>query len=203
MRSAIEYEEVDRWVRLGLNDSQISRLTSIPRGTIRDWRHRGRPGSLSNHDGPICGGQRPEPRTYAYLLGLYLGDGCISLHRRAVYRLRIVMDHRYPAIIDECEQAMATIRPSGSMRVGKVQRVGCIEINAYWKHWPCLFPRHGSGRKHERTIELLPWQREIASTEPAPLLRGLIHSDGYRGLNWVNGKGYPRYQERMWRDWTK
>jgi hypothetical protein len=25
-------------------------------------------------------------------------------------------------------------------------------------------------------------------------LRGLIHSDGYRGLNWVNGKGYARYQ---------
>jgi hypothetical protein len=28
---------------------------------------------------------------------------------------------------------------------------------------------------------------------PGRLLRGLIHSDGYRGLNYVNGKGYPRY----------
>jgi hypothetical protein len=45
-----------------------------------------------------------------------------------------------------------------------------------------------------RTIELTGWQLAIVSQEPARLLRGLIQSDGYRGINWVNGNGYPRYQ---------
>ena len=26
------------------------------------------------------------------------------------------------------------------------------------KHWPCLFPQHGPGRKHTRKIELEQWQ---------------------------------------------
>jgi hypothetical protein len=50
----------------------------------------------------------------------------------------------------------------------------------YWKHWPVLFPQHGPGRKHERTIELTSWQGEIAAKAPKHLIRGLIHSDGCR-----------------------
>jgi hypothetical protein len=137
---------------------------------------------------------RVEPRDVCIPSRAVPGDGCLSPHRRGVYRLRIVLDQRYPGIIEACAQAMGAIRPSASMSVGKFKRVGCIEVSGYWKHWPCLFPQHGSGRKHERTIELRSWQREISTAEPAALLRGLIHSDGYRGLNWVNGKGYPRYQ---------
>lgn len=113
---------------------------------------------------------------------------------RDVYRLRITLDRRYPGIISECERVIRIVRPSRLMRVGRFQKVGCIEVYAQWKHWSCLFPQHGPGKKQERKIELRPWQREIASAEPAALLRGLIHSDGYRGLNRVKGKGYPRYQ---------
>jgi hypothetical protein len=69
---------------------------------------------------------------------------------------------------------------------------------SYWSAWPCLFPQHGPGRKHHRRIELAPWQREVLERDPRPFLRGLIHSDGWRGLNRVRAKGrdyaYPRYQ---------
>jgi hypothetical protein len=58
---------------------------------------------------------------------------------------------------------------------------------------PCLFPQHGPGRKHERRIELTPWQQELVDLDPRPLVRGLLHSDGCRVLNWVNGTPYPRY----------
>ncbi|WP_223268270.1 hypothetical protein [Streptosporangium nondiastaticum] len=69
------------------------------------------------------------------------------------------------------------------------------------KHWPCLFPQHGSGKKHERAIALQPWQQELVDAHPWELLRGLIHSDGCRVTNWtsrlVNGVPkryeYPRY----------
>jgi hypothetical protein len=60
-------------------------------------------------------------------------------------------------------------------------------------HWICLFPQHGPGRKHERKIELTGWQQDLVDLDPRPLLRGLLHSDGCRVLNWVKGTPYPRY----------
>jgi hypothetical protein len=56
-----------------------------------------------------------------------------------------------------------------------------------------LFPQHGPGRKHTRKIELALWQRDIVERHPKSFLRGLIHSDGCRSLNRVNGKAYARY----------
>ena len=42
------------------------------------------------------------------------------------------------------------------------------------------------------------WQRVIVDRHPKSLLRGLIHSDGWRGANRVTVRGrtyeYPRYQ---------
>jgi hypothetical protein len=71
-----------------------------------------------------------------------------------------------------------------------------------WKHWPCLFPQHGPGRKHDRTIVLDQWQQRIVEAHPGPFLRGLFHSDGCRANNWtrrwVAGQwkryDYPRWQ---------
>ena len=71
-----------------------------------------------------------------------------------------------------------------------------------WKHWPCLFPQHGPGRKHERPIALEPWQRSIVERFPGAFLRGLFHSDGCRTRNWatrlVRGErkryNYPRWE---------
>ena len=43
-----------------------------------------------------------------------------------------------------------------------------------------------------------PWQRSICGRYPRRLLRGLIHSDGFRALNRIRGRDksyvYPRYQ---------
>jgi hypothetical protein len=108
-----------------------------------------------------------------------------------VYKLRICLDARQPLIIDECERAMASVTPG--RRVGRQAGRGCVIVGAYWKHWPCLFPQHGPGRKHSRRIELAPWQREIAQAFPDRLLRGLIHADGCRVANRVGRGVYPRY----------
>ena len=196
-RPLAEFEEVDRLIRWGMNDCAIARLTGIPRRTILDWRH-GRAnrhgGPVRRSDCPLCDDVELAPSCYAYLLGLYLGDGFISKHARGVFRLRIVLDRRYPGIIQEGARAITAVRSRGEMRVGYTAKIGCLEVGAYWKHWPCLFPQHGVGPKHLRKIELQPWQLEIVQTLPHRLLRGLIHSDGCRVLNRVNGKDYPRYQ---------
>jgi len=172
---------------------RIGALTGIPRSTVRDWRRKGQPRVRQRTaalDCPRCGGAISAESSYAYLLGLYLGDGCISELSRA-FRLRVVLDVRYPAIIQEATRTIGTVHRTG--RVGVLQRVGCVEISSYWQHWPCLFPQHGVGRKHPRRIELASWQKAIADTQPQWLLRGLIHSDGCRSLNRVNGGEYPRY----------
>ena len=62
------------------------------------------------------------------------------------------------------------------------------------KHWRCMFPQHGPGKKHQRKIELAVWQQKLVDLDPRPLVRGLLHSDGCRVLNWVNGTPYRRYQ---------
>jgi hypothetical protein len=79
---------------------------------------------------------------------------------------------------------------------------GCTVITVSWKHWPCLFPQHGPGRKHERALEMADWQSAIVEEHPADFLRGLFHSDGCRVNNWatrmVAGEkrryDYPRWQ---------
>jgi hypothetical protein len=126
--------------------------------------------------------------------GSHLRDGCISKHSRA-YRLRIVLDARYPSIIYQAMQAVAAMRVPTPGRANLIDRGGCVEISAYWRHWPCVFPQHGSGRKHSRPILLEPWQRTIGAAHAPMLLRGLIHSDGCRVTNrvWGGKYCYPRY----------
>ena len=63
----------------------------------------------------------------------------------------------------------------------------------YWTHWPCLFPQHGSGRKHLRPIVLTPWQHRLVSRNRRSLIRGLIFSDGCRIVANDRGRMSPRY----------
>lgn len=73
---------------------------------------------------------------------------------------------------------MEELMPGQKAYVGKKKGEGCVEIAMYSKHWPCLLPQHGPGRKHDRLIELESWQEDLVIEEPQALIRGLIHSDG-------------------------
>lgn len=154
---------------------------------------------------PVCRASPPDPiacvdhrgigPAYVYLLGLYLGDGVVSRHPRGVWRLRVYQDNRYPMLIEACKAAMAGVTGA---RPGLTRRVGCQEISCYWKHWPCVFPQAGPGRKHLRRIELEDWQWHIVERHPRELVKGLIHSDGCRAINRVRNRvgtryEYPRY----------
>ena len=198
MRSNEEFEAVVDLCKSGLNDCQVSRLTGVPRTTVRSMRTKGRKGwfrtGRTSADCPRCGSRPLDRQAYAYLLGLYLGDGCIATCPRGVYRLRIALDQKYLGIVGECIQAMEIVRGISVANVGGVEGLGCVEGSSFWKHWPCLFPQHGPGPKWMRDIVLAEWQEEIVKEHPDKLLRGLIHSDGCRDLNWVKGKSYPRYQ---------
>jgi hypothetical protein len=120
----------------------------------------------------------PE-REYAYVLGLYLGDGCVSQQGRS-YRLRIFLDAAYPGIVAECRGALQVLRPENRVWVGRSKSCRCDVVSVFSNHWPCLLPQMGPGRKHDRPIELTAWQEELVSRERRALIRGLIQSDGCR-----------------------
>ncbi len=75
----------------------------------------------------------------------------------------MVQDASYPHLITLIERAIGRVH-GGSGRVGTVSKVGCVEIYAHWQHWPCLFPQHGRGRKHRRTVALEPWQTRLVNS---------------------------------------
>ncbi|MFB7615702.1 transcriptional regulator [Kitasatospora sp. NPDC056181] len=186
----------------GLTLSQVSRATGISRFTVRAWATGAAPDPRPAADCPVRhSGLNPAlPRPdYAYLLGLYLGDGCISEGRRNVHALRIACGDAWPGLIDECARAVASVMPHNKVR--RVRAVGYTSVVSTSKHWPCLFPQHGPGPKHRRPIALEPWQQDIVDANPWEFLRGLVHSDGCRITNWttrtVGGVQkryeYPRY----------
>ena len=94
---------------------------------------------------------------------------------------------------------MRSIRPGH--KVSTAQKPGCAEVRSCSRHWLCLFPQYGAGRKNVRTIELQPWQRAIVRAHPGPLARGLFSLRWLLGINRVHGhladgdrwQEYPRY----------
>lgn len=190
-----DLESVLHLLGAGKNDSQISRLTAVPRSTVRDWRAgRYLSSSRPGNDGEGCVhdfGALPAAK-YSYLLGMYLGDGYIAKDRR-VYRLRIVCDSRYPKIIDECRLAMNAVMPGQSAYVLQRKQSRCAEVAMSSKHWPCFFPQHGQGRKHQRLIRLELWQKDCVEGETHSFVRGLLHSDGCRVVANDRGVASIRY----------
>jgi hypothetical protein len=186
---------------LGAGNSlrRVSLATGVNRSALRAWRDRD--GACApRHPCPCfgCTGKHPALQPYLYLLGQYLGDGCISKMGRS-WVLRIATCDAYPEIRAE---VVAAIESLVTHRVNFVASQGCTYVNCITKQWLHLLPQHGAGVKHTRPIVLEPWHVDLVDTDPRPLIRGLIHSDGWRGINWttktVGGTTkkytYPRYQ---------
>ncbi|MFI9160772.1 helix-turn-helix domain-containing protein [Kitasatospora aureofaciens] len=199
-------EEAVHLLRRGVANAEVARRLGVPKGTVSWWKHRdlakrnelpGRKRSSCMH----CYGDELDRSAYAYLLGLYLGDGHILLSNeyRRTQSLQITCDDKWPGVMDSVEQAMRQVLPKN--KPCRVRRTGCHDVKVYSNHLICRFPQHGPGKKHERGIALEPWQQEIVDAHPWEFLRGLIHSDGCRITNWatrtvdgvVRRYEYPRY----------
>jgi hypothetical protein len=204
MRTYDEYQRILRLWEAGQTQVDIERITGIPRGTVGDCirRYKTLAGLEAQRERASKSTveitlqrihqQLEVQQAYAYLLGLYLGDGSIVLNKnQRSYRLRITLDKKYPLIIASCQQSISLILPDNKPSL--VPSEGCFDVTTHYKHWPVLFPQHGSGPKHLRPIILESWQQQIVAAYPLDFFRGLYHSDGSRSQNIVNGKNYPRY----------
>jgi len=155
----------------GLTGAQVSHQLDTAVHTIRRWRRRirreglvGAPGRASSAPCPRCEHGPLDRAAHAHLVGWYLGDGHIALARSRPRLLAIVNDARCTDLSDEVEAAIRAVEPGTSVW----RRHGCSAISASWHHWPCLFPQHGEGRKHEREIALAPWQHQIVDEHVGP-----------------------------------
>lgn len=157
VRSALEQ------MRLGVPDEEIALHHGVALNTVRRWRRLhldlAHPVELRREEVacPRCADALDllDGAAYAELLGWYLGDGHIAAGRRGVYLLSVINDERYPEMNKRIAEVMARIKPGS--RPYTRRRSGAVVTALHWKHWPCLFPQHGAGRKHDRVIRLEPW----------------------------------------------
>ena len=165
----------------GHSDYAIGMAIGVARQTVLRWRHRGF-------------AERAETSTswtvavpeYPYLLGLYLGDGCLSKPGRSkAHTFDLACDSGYPAIVAEAESALEAVFEA-PIRRWSPDDAACLHLRVTHQALASAFPQHGPGRKHKRKIELVEWQRVLTRRYPEAFIRGLIHSDGARCINQVN-----------------
>ncbi len=189
-------------IELGKSNAEISRSTGVPKSTVGAWRH-GRGTRIHRRVATATAAWRPKaPSAYCYLLGVYLGDGCISVQSQGSAVLVVVLDSRYPDIVARVEVAITCVFPDTP--VNRFHRMGGSATLLQARHpaLPFAFPQHGPGQKHTRPIKLVAWQRALAERYRRELLQGLIHSDGCRTVNRFDTRlpsgrvahyEYPRY----------
>ncbi|SIO85424.1 helix-turn-helix domain-containing protein [Nocardiopsis sp. JB363] len=201
-------ETVDKALRLrslGWTQQHIAFACGVSQRAVSHWVNGRRRNLASEHKRvsycPRCSEASIHEEAYAYLLGAYFGDGHLTenKNRLGLYTLWIYYDNKYPQLISYCQAAIEAVFP---VKACTVDRSGCTAIKACSKHWTCILPQHGPGKKHERPMVLEPWQQRIVDEHPEALIRGLIHSDGCRVVNRIRKKcpageveyyEYPRY----------
>jgi hypothetical protein len=93
---------------------------------------------------------------------------------------------------------VGSIRPGNKVSARQMQC--CAAVSSSARHWPCLFPQHGPGQKHLRSIELQTWQQDIVLRYPGELAVDCFIPTAIAGFtaqahleDGVRWYGYPRY----------
>jgi intein-encoded DNA endonuclease-like protein len=158
----------------GYSQNRIFKTLGVDRGTIRQI--------VNDPEGYLKKAtiefdlSEINKKSYAFILGVYLGDGCISkTHKPNVFRLRVALDIKYKKLNEEVIEELQKLFPNNNvnyMRVGETN--GCV-ISLYSTHLLKLFPQHDIGKKHDRPIVLEDWQKDIIDEYNIEFLKGLIY----------------------------
>ena len=168
------------------SDPRIAKSAATRRGKTRGPYKWSKP----KRDCPVLPVGPDRAAAYAFLLGMYLGDGCLTRHPRT-YLLVIALDAAYPNIAQRCAAAVTKVNPFHPVSIYRQDNV--LRVKSYGVCWLTLFPQHGPGRKHLRKIALREWQETLVDRNPWEFLRGLLESDGSRFDRCVGGRIYPAY----------
>jgi hypothetical protein len=107
--------------------------------------------------------------------------------------MRIFLDSKYTTVVDEAEALLRRCFPHNPVGRAFVENGAEEILFVHSGHLTCLFPQHGSGKKHDRPIVLEPWQLRIIDAAPWAFLRGCIRSDGCVFVNRTGRYEYLSY----------
>ena len=205
-----QYSTAMRLLGEGKRIIEVVQLTGLTRSCVNNWR-RGFGKTHMNENIQIGRTSIEDPveylcsmnslvdrfdifNAYSFILGMYLGDGCISPMGRTKC-LQIALDNKYPNLIELVRSNLKLIfnrEPSvydRSVDRGQKYISNSIHMKIYSINLGILFPHEGSGSKHLRKIELTEWQKRIIN--PSQLVKGLMMSDGsYFHCNTYNRDNY-------------
>lgn len=205
MRNKDEYDRVLSLSKQGLNQSEVAKIVGIPRPTVAQWiRNEKITGSIQTvgltyskreqRESKPCFREwsESESESYCYLLGLYLGDGCVDKLPRT-YRLRFFIGDTELNIIKRVMAALKLLFPFNKIGLHYPKNVKMCVISCHSTLLPDFFPQTGNGLKSSRNVSLVDWQRNLVKVVPGSFVEGLFHSDGCFDANYTKGVSYPRY----------
>lgn len=134
-----------------------------------------------------------EPKDYAELLGLYLGDGHVVRHART-FKFRLFLDSKHREVVHESSALLKRCFPHNAVGTAYGHEGRMTILSVHSAHLGCVFPQHGPGLKHRRPIVLESWQDDLIARAPWHLLKGLIRSDGCSFVNRTGPYEYLAYQ---------
>ena len=95
----------------GYSQNKIFKTLGIDRGTIRQIIND--PHGYLNKATIKFNLSEINRKSYSFILGVYLGDGCISkTHKPNVFKLRIALDIKYKELNEEVIDALKSFKPS-------------------------------------------------------------------------------------------
>lgn len=198
------YDDVLNFRRSGMKISEIVNETGLSRSCINNWINRGAPvRAMKNMIEPLKSpielitemtsdlAEHEARMVYSFVLGMYLGDGCIHAISRSM-QFTLSLDKKYNelneyviAVCDLLFNRKASIYDRSVDR-GQKTISNCINVKYCNKLLGILFPQHGVGKKHTRIIELSEWQ--LSFVNDIYLCQGLFFSDGCYYFDKANSK---------------
>lgn len=198
----------------GLSDYKVSEKLGISRPNIQRWRKQYFSNSskmmkrkeileasaLKRYGDPNNMDVTKLPSdSYAYILGMYLGDGCLSKSTKCrTCTLYITQNREYDIVVNDCLNHLKNLMKEFDIEPTVVYRKNSkacdIKINSVYTLK--LFPQHGEGLKHDRKINLEDWQWTHVEKEPWMFIKGLMHSDGSKYFDKYNSKWHWQFTNR-------
>jgi len=122
-----------------------------------------------------------QKRSYSYILGFYLGDGCLGQTKKTSRSKTLFLANQasFVNMNKYITDSLQLLFPNKKIKHYYRKGQDCVNIKVNAISLEELFP-HGQGTKHTRKIELKEWQEEICKQYPKEFIKGLMESDGCR-----------------------
>jgi len=123
-----------------------------------------------------------QEKSYSYVLGFYLGDGCLQHDKKKKtrsYTLFISNQANFHKMNQQISKSLEVLFQKKVVRIYKRKNSNCLNIKLTAVNLNLLFP-HGEGKKHERKIVLEDWQLNLIEKFPKEFIKGMLESDGCR-----------------------